>query len=316
MRYCVVPEDLAGKLFGVLSEFFADDPTIEVIVERRQAGKNGWRGVERRAEAVDVAPPELPRKVRRHAERLKFFGSRESVKRANGAETDRLIVRYQGGDQSALVELYQGYFDPVYAYCRFALRDPQEAEDLAQQVFIKVLQALPGYQVRPGQPFSAWLITITRNTVLDWHRRQGRLQLESPERIEGRREHSSPEQARSLLTWIKDADLDFFIERLPQAQRDVVVLRYLFGFENAEIARIIDRSERAVWDLHSRALTGLEQRLSAVGSKRRRSHRTPTLIRIKRAPVLSARRFVLAGPAVPRGSWASATSRLRTAGRL
>lgn len=179
------------------------------------------------------------------------------------AETARLVPLAQGGDRSAFAEIYMRHFDNVYAYMRVAIDDAQEAEDTTQQVFTKVLESLSSYEVRE-QPFRSWLFRIARNQAIDHLRKQGRVDVEEPGKLDMRREPTSDANLRALQ-WTSDSELLMLVERLPAGQRQVVVLRYVLEFNTAEMAEVLERSQEAVRQLHSRAMRFLEQRLSALG---------------------------------------------------
>src|SRR4029077_11161841 len=103
-------------------------------------------------------------------------GRRPDGELAEELDTVRIVARIQAGDSELFGALYTRYFDRVYGYLRVALNDPHEAEDGAQQGFVKVFQALPGYEQR-SHTFSAWLFTIVRNHLRDELRRRGRLKV-------------------------------------------------------------------------------------------------------------------------------------------
>ncbi|MGH2957598.1 MAG: RNA polymerase sigma factor [Solirubrobacterales bacterium] len=214
----------------------------------------------------------------------------------DGAAVDGLIRAHQQGDAEALTEIYKLYFDTVYGYARVVLRDDYEAENVTQQVFTTVVEALPEYEIRDDQPFRAWLMRIARNTAIDACRRTNRSRPTDPGQL-GLEEAVEPEAVVSVLTWLKDSDLALFVDRLPEAQREVVILRYLLGHELCEIARILGKSPDSVYRTHSRALRTLEKRLTAIGRRPSKRRRMATLIRIKPAPVLAARRFAIASSA-------------------
>jgi RNA polymerase sigma-70 factor (ECF subfamily) len=191
--------------------------------------------------------------------------------RAEDRRAAHLVERAQKGDQSAFTSLYSTYFDRVYSYLRFALSDPGEAEDAAQQVFINVLEALPRYK-RRGQPFRAWLFVIARNQAIQQLRKHGRTSVEEPAELERRRPAAGEDELRALrLT--SDEELILLINRLPEPQRQAVLLRYVLDFTGPEIAEILGRSPESVRQLLSRGLGFLRQRLAALGrepSDRRR----------------------------------------------
>jgi hypothetical protein len=141
----------------------------------------GRRVSDRRTTSLAVAAPELPRKLERYAQQLVFFERIEPTdEQAEDADTARLVIRFQAGDEEAFAGLYVRYFNRVYVYLRTALNDPIEAEDAAQHVFMRVYEALPRYE-RRGQPFRGWLFRIVRNYTLDQLKKLGRNLPTEPE---------------------------------------------------------------------------------------------------------------------------------------
>jgi RNA polymerase sigma-70 factor (ECF subfamily) len=319
ITYCIVPRELADELHEVLRRHFQDEPEIEVVVEarvddrrrtserrattsepaaerRRIRAAHGRRVADRRATAMAVdAPRLLPRRARRHAGALCFTERLEpSTQQLEDADTARLVIRIQGGDRDAFADLYMRYFDRVYGYLNIGLRDRHEAEDVTQQVFVKVFESLPAY-VRRGQPFRAWLFRIARNTLLDTLKKLDRLDPVDPVSLGGHGdEHAAPAAPIEQLAWISDRELLMFVERLPLAQRQVLVLKYLLGLSTAEIGSVLHRKEPDVRRLEFRALEFLRERLLVVRRVTVRAERG-MLARGRRGPalVLRERRFAL-----------------------
>jgi RNA polymerase sigma-70 factor (ECF subfamily) len=191
-----------------------------------------------------------------------------SAERVEDLDTARLVTRIQSGSDAAFSRLYLRYFDRVYGYLRVALKDPHEAEDATQQVFVRVLDALPSFEVGPS-PFRGWLFRVVRNYCIDHRAKLGRAAPEDPARVERRIEGSSEAPGMDPLRWLGDDELVILIERLPEGQRQVVTLRYMMGFSCNEIAELIGRSPEAVRQLNQRALTFLRARLTALGREPR-----------------------------------------------
>jgi RNA polymerase sigma-70 factor (ECF subfamily) len=319
MIYCVVPRELAAKLHEPLRRHFRDDRWVEVVVERRAAdrrqeesrrrveaeppngqerrqihNREGRRVGERRAPLIPVEMPPLPRKARPYAERLMFLERlAHPSEHDEDLDTARLVTRIQAGDREGYAELYMRYFDRVYGYLRMLLRDSHEAEDVAQQVFLRVLEALPKYE-RRRQPFRAWLFTIVRNQALTNLSKRQRMQVVEPEEIDRRRESAGErEQLSRVLEWIADRELLLFIERLPLAQRQVLVMRFMLDLNSTEIAEMIDSTPEAVRALQARAMRSLRARLTSVGKIPERGDIAPTRRGVRQAPVLRNRRFAL-----------------------
>jgi RNA polymerase sigma-70 factor (ECF subfamily) len=319
--YCLIPHDLAPRLHEHLRRHFADDPAVEMVVEQRTAERRrggdrragtssaqslrerrriraleGRRITERRAALVAVdAPAPLPRRAREHARRLVFVERLEPTgQAAEDADTARLVARIQGGDRDAFATLYMRYFDRVYGYLRILTRSATDAEDAAQQVFVHVLQALPEYE-RRGRPFRAFLFAIAKNHAIDQLRRDRRLELMDSEEVWRHRaaHDTDAEQGEGFPDWISDRDLMLFVERLPLAQRQVLVLRYMLGFSHRETAQILGRSVGSVTMLHARALSFLRARLARLGRVAGHARPIPVLRWHRQARALRARRFAL-----------------------
>ena len=323
MVFCIVPRELASKLHDELREFYAGDPDVRVVVEMRRRDRRsrarrgseapvsakerrriksaeGRRVADRRARAVAIDPPKLPRKLRPYADQIRFVRRDEPTEqKATDLDSARLVVRYQAGDKSAMSDLYLRYFDAVYGYARLALRDSHEAEDVTQQVFMQVFQSLPSYELRGSTPFRAWLFRIARNAVVDSLRKSDRVSVEEPATVALRMDARRGNEVEAALEWLSDGDISFFVERLPAAQRGVLVLRFMLDLSTEEVATVIGKSPKAVRQLQSRALRTLRERLAAVAVSRNRV-RAPMLTRVRPAPVLAARRFALQPLARPR----------------
>jgi RNA polymerase sigma-70 factor (ECF subfamily) len=313
----LIPRELAPRLHDLLRRHFRAFESVEVVVERRQAERRGGsrrrtggssavqgerrligdvagrRTGERRATAITVPPPELPRRARPFAESLVFIERLEpSSDEVEDIHTARLVKRIQAGDRSGFSELYLRYFDRVYGYLRLMVRDRHEAEDLAQTVFIRAMEALPTYQ-RRRQPFRAWLFVIARNTALDHLAKHHRVELTEPEQLDRRREAVAELGGIEPLEWITDRELLMFIEHLPLLQRQVLVARYMLELRTTEAAEVLGTSPDAVRSAQKRAMHALRIRFSAVGTAPKSARRSYVREGLRQSAVLRGRRFAL-----------------------
>jgi RNA polymerase sigma-70 factor (ECF subfamily) len=218
----------------------------------------------------------------------------QSTEQLEDLDTARLVTRIQAGDKSAFPVLYDRYFDRVYGYLRVLLKDRHEAEDAAQQVFMKMLEALPGYE-RRSQPFRAWIFVLARNLAISHLRKHGRNDVVDPAKL-NRRIDRDPEEDPATMTalqWVSDHDLTVLIERLPVSQRQVLTLRYMMDLSTRQIAEILDRNENEVRMLQHRAQRFLRDRLTSLGREPKRGGRVRWRGRVRQAVVLRERRFAL-----------------------
>jgi RNA polymerase sigma-70 factor, ECF subfamily len=161
------------------------------------------------------------------------------------------VARAQSGDMEAIRFLYMRYKNNVYGYVLSMLRDQHEAEDVTQQVFMKLITAIHKYEAR-GVPFTSWMLRVARNVAVD-HLRQRRA-LPCEEVYEP--SHPVDESSRERRWGIAHA-----LDTLPEDQRGVVVMRHLVGLSPGEIAEKMGRTEASVHGLHHRARQALRREL-------------------------------------------------------
>jgi RNA polymerase sigma-70 factor (ECF subfamily) len=200
-----------------------------------------------------------------------------------------LVLRVQRGEVDLAGLLYERYFDRVYAYLRAGLSSA-DAEDAAQQVFTNALAALSDFDIDGASPFRGWLFVIAHNTLCRFRERQARVRLLPPTEVARRieRDHSVPDPAERLRDWT----LKVAVAKLPEAQRQVLLLRFLGDLTPAEIAEVLQISEGAVHQRQHRALEILQRRFISL-SPSGRVVRAPMRRRDRISPALHARRMAL-----------------------
>jgi RNA polymerase sigma-70 factor, ECF subfamily len=177
-------------------------------------------------------------------------------------ELGRLVQHAQQGDRDALEELYLLHFDRIYSYLHMSVGNRHDAEDLTTQVFVKMLESIGKFRWRSA-PFSAWLFRIAHNLAMDHFRANKRWQPEEevPEPDPG--EGSAAEE--EALESIGRENMLQMIQRLSQEQQQVLTLKFVFNFSNAEAATILEKTEGAIKSLQHRALASLHRQI-ATGS--------------------------------------------------
>jgi len=177
-------------------------------------------------------------------------------------EVRLLVERAQRGDDAAFASLYAELAPRILRYLRLQTRDPDRAEELMQQTFVKAIEALPRYQVRARVPFAAWLFRIARNAMIDDQRaRRPAVPLD----VAAGTAAAAPGPAELAEA---TADRESLLEALDQLrpdQRDVLVYRFFADLRPAEVAHVMQRSEGAVRVLQHRSLAALRRRLEADG---------------------------------------------------
>lgn len=170
---------------------------------------------------------------------------------------DRAIARAKEGDEEAYRFLYSTHIENVRGYLQSILRNEEDAEDVAQQVFMRMLSAIGRYEQRDAT-FLTWLLRIAHNAAIDHIRRtkpQSPLLDEEPSAA-----RIGEAERRELVSALEKA----FVE-LPEDHRKVLVMRHVAGLSPGEIAAEVGRTVGAVHCLHHRARRQARDALAAQG---------------------------------------------------
>lgn len=177
------------------------------------------------------------------------------------SESELLTLVTQHSDQQAFGELYERHFTPIFRYVFARIESRFEAEDMTEEVFIKVWRAMPSY-IQSGLPFSAFVFRVAQNTLIDYYRKTGRKLKSVSLDDDGNQLHellANPIDVVNQRMEIKT--LREALMQLNDDYRQVLVLRFLDGLSPQETAETMQRSEGAIRVLQHRALGALRKLL-------------------------------------------------------
>ena len=181
------------------------------------------------------------------------------------AQDLRLMERIKGGDEAAFRELIEAHQHRIIGTIAKMLGDESDAEDIAQQVFIRVWKSAPRWQ--PTAKVTTWLYKITRNLVFNETRRRKRHPVQS---LDATLSEHHPQQFAdpgvkpadtSLLDSEMQAAIQRAIDELPEQQRMAIILRRYDDVPYEQIGEILDLSVPAVKSVLFRARTDLREKL-------------------------------------------------------
>lgn len=167
-----------------------------------------------------------------------------------------VVARAIDGDETAFTKLYDHYFDRIYRHIFYRVSQPQDAEDLTQQVFLQAWRGIKRYR-QTGSPFAAWLFTIAHHVVVSFYRRA---------------KNTRPLDEQ-VAEWPMDGvlgsdEIQLEHDRVRQAMRllkteyqQVLAMRFLEDLGYRDIAAALGRSEGNVRVMQHRALNELRRRL-------------------------------------------------------
>ncbi len=189
--------------------------------------------------------------------------ARAAEKASETTQVRGLVDRAQRGDRAALAELYLIHFDRIYGYLQVSVGNRHDAEHLTTQTFVRMLESIGRFRWQ-SVPFSAWLFRIAHNLAIDHFRSGKRWQplAEVPE--------PQPDEATSAETGALESigrkSMRELVEGLSPEQQQVLTLKLVFNFANAEVAIILGKTEGAIKSLQHRALVSLEKQIEKSGA--------------------------------------------------
>lgn len=157
----------------------------------------------------------------------------------------------------AVAELYRRHAAAIFRYFWLRLGDQATAEDLAGDVFLRMVEALPRYENR-GIPFSAWLFRIAHDRYVDYVRRSG---LRRTEILSETLETGEEPLDVALSAHLDKEQLRAAIQNLSDEQQLVVQLRFIEGYNLEEVSHMMQKTVGAVKALQHRATRQLARLL-------------------------------------------------------
>jgi RNA polymerase sigma-70 factor (ECF subfamily) len=174
-----------------------------------------------------------------------------------GSPEAALLQRIRQWDTVALGQVYDDYYDRIYRYICCYLGRADAAEDLAANVFTRLLIAVRNGN-SPRSNLSAWLYRVAHNLVVDTFRRKPVEDLEAAEWLDS----GEPDLTHTVEQNLQLERVRTALQQLTATQQQVIVCKFLEGMDSREVAQILGKSEGAVDALQHRALLALRRALS------------------------------------------------------
>jgi RNA polymerase sigma-70 factor, ECF subfamily len=172
------------------------------------------------------------------------------------AETISAVKRAIEGDMQAYGRLYSLYVDRIFRYILYQVGDRMTAEDITEEVFLKSWKSIASCKGRE-QTFSAWLYRIAHNHLVDTFRKNRRnISLDTIELADEKNPETEVEDRLDLQKVLEE------VKKLPEPQKQVILLKFLDDADNEEIGRILGKRQGAVRALQMRALINLREKFN------------------------------------------------------
>lgn len=167
-----------------------------------------------------------------------------------------LARRAKLGDINSFGRLYDVLVDRLYRYVYFRVGSKSEAEDLTEEIFLKIWEGLKRYNEEEKVPFEAWVFRIARNRVIDYYRtKRHATSIDEAFEIEDDDPLPDEEVERNLTM----EDVLRGIRMLRDSYQEIIILKFIEDKENQEISRIINKPVEHVRVLQSRAIKALKK---------------------------------------------------------
>jgi RNA polymerase sigma-70 factor, ECF subfamily len=170
------------------------------------------------------------------------------------AVEDRLLAQARSGNDQAIQQIYEVYFSPIYNFIRLRVEDRAVAEDLASEVFIRLVTACRGRNA-PHHSLRGWLFKVARNLVHDHYGKARKITTEALE--EWMPDDDQPELEVQFIRSLDIQRARQALQQLSGEQQEVLLLRFGQSLSLQETADIMGKQIGAIKSLQFRAVTAL-----------------------------------------------------------
>lgn len=171
-----------------------------------------------------------------------------------GDRLEKVIASAQMGHNEAITEIYEAYFLRVYKFIFYRVSHKETAEDLTEEVFVKVFSGIS--RLSEAKAFEGWLFQIARNLVIDYYRKKK--QIVPLDAVENTLEYDT-NVVDIVNLQFEQSILIKLLKELTDEQQSVIKLKFLDELDNATIAHILNKSEGAIRVIQHRALIRLKE---------------------------------------------------------
>ena len=173
---------------------------------------------------------------------------------------EMLVNKARTGDKDALTELYGVFREKIYRYVFFKCGNHADAEDITNEVFLRMIQSIANFQWK-GIGFSSWLFKIASNLVIDYYRNKSRRNIESIEK----RDYIGETNWEQISEFLDNRDLFHAIYKdtddLTGLQKEVVNLRFIGDLSLKETAEAMSKNVNSVKAIQHAAIKKLKEKV-------------------------------------------------------
>jgi len=166
----------------------------------------------------------------------------------------------QGGDVSAFAQLYEHFYDQIFRYVSFKVGSVHEAEDITEEVFLRMLESVSSFKFQ-GSPFSSWLFRIAHNLVVDYYRKSGRANVTDLDAALAVKGDNAADMDRQMDVELQMRQVDHAMRGLTDLQKEVISLRFAGGLSINETASAVGKKVNVVKALQHAGIKSLRRRL-------------------------------------------------------
>ncbi len=176
----------------------------------------------------------------------------------------QLVKKYLEGDTEIFKIIVARHLKPIYNFVYRLSGQPEEAQDITQDVFIKIWKNLKKFD--PTQSFKTWIFTIARNTTIDWLRKKryfvfSDFDKEDNDSFESSLPDNTPLPDELFQRKESAAELEKILSTTPLQHRTIILLHHIDELTFEEIATILRKPMNTVKSQYRRAMTALKTRL-------------------------------------------------------
>ena len=186
-------------------------------------------------------------------------------------EIEVLVRRAQQGEATAFAALYEQFYDKMFRYVLFRTGHTMEAEDITEEVFLRMLESISSFKFR-GHPFSSWMYRIAHNLIVDRYRKRDRQKTVPLDSAKAAADGSSEDMVDRMDLEMSVGQVYAAMGGLTELQREVISLRFAGGLSVLETAQAMRKKENAVKALQHAAIRKLRAVLVTEPEKQRAPH--------------------------------------------